>query len=173
MVNGFGFQIKNYKFDEGQVSFSYEQGADSFITSRMAAEGDVAEVLMAFFGSYTYNKPVDGADDYDASVYERFRKALNGDNSRVTDILDLYLDDIMKVSSVFSSPNSNIFSEKKRWYNTFFLVGSTLVPSSAIVMAIREELETVSMFREYVRSSYEFVDSDHTRVDYELNDLSE
>ena len=129
VINGFGFQIKNYVIEEGEVTFSYNQGADSFVRSRMAAEGSLADILVAFFGSYTYNKPVSGANNYDSQIYERFRKALDGSNSRITDILDLYLDDIMKISSIFSTPKSELFAEKKRWYNTFFMIGSTLVPS--------------------------------------------
>lgn len=173
VVEGFGFQIKNYTIKEGEVTFSYKQGADSFVRSRMAADGYLADILVAFFGSYTYNKPVAGADAYDSQIYERFRKALSGENDRITDIIDLYLDDIIKVSSIFSSPNSDLFKDRKRWYNTFFLIGSVLVPASKIVWAIREELETERGFRKSIRSVYEFTDTDNTKVDIENNDLSE
>lgn len=173
VVEGFGFQIKNYTIENDEVTFSYKQGADSFVRSRMAADGYLADILVAFFGSYTYNKPVTGADDYDSQIYERFRKALNGENDRITDILDLYLDDIIKVSSIFSTPESDLFKNRKRWYNTFFLIGSVLVPASKIVWAIREELEMERGFRKSIYSVYEFTDTDSTKVDIENNDLSE
>ena len=174
LVQNFGFQIKNYRFDNGEVTFNYKQGADSFVESRMAADQPLADMLIAFFGSYTYNKPVAGADEYESQVYERFRKALNGENDRIVDILDLYLDNILKISSYFKSKSKDgPFKDEKRWYNTFFLIGSTFVPSSAIVWAIREELERNASGRSYLRSSYKFTDTDSTKVDIENNDLSE
>jgi hypothetical protein len=87
--------------------------------------------------------------------------------------LDLYLDDIIKVSSIFSTPKSDLFKNQKRWYNTFFLIGSVLVPASKIVWAIREELENERGFRKSIYSVYEFTDTDNTKVDIENNDLSE
>ena len=174
VLKGFNFQIKNYTIDQGETLFSYEQGADSFVESRMAAESPLKEILIGFFGSYTYNKPVDseGGETYKEQVYERFNKALNGTNSRVTDILDLYLDDIMKVGSIFQTKNSDLFSEEgKKWYNTFFVIGSTFVPSSAIVYAMREELE--NKYRTVVKTNYTFQDKDDSKVNYESNDLSE
>ena len=55
------------------------------------------------------------------------------------------MDNIMRISDAFGARNNEqeLFLGEQTYYNTFFLISDKLVPSSAIVWAIHDELGAV------------------------------
>lgn len=133
-----GFQVKNIKVTRAGKASLYHRdkmGMGNFIEQRLRPES-LSEIMIAFFGSYQFNQPVEDATKAYQAVYKRFSK-----QDRIKEIFDLYVDNILKISEEFSVENSEIFGAQQVYFNSFFIVENRIVPSSAIIKAIIKQLE--------------------------------
>lgn len=141
VMNGVGFQIKNYSILRGAARFTNSlvqkensgMGMSNFVTRRLRAEEDIAKILIDFFGAYQYNQPIEGvASEGFKDTYNKFGSSING----VKSVFDNYIDNILKVSDVFGTGNDTVFGDEDLYFNTFFVIADKIVPSSAILQSI-------------------------------------
>lgn len=136
----YGFQVKNYRLIEGSFKNIRREGdamgAANFITERLRPSASIADIMIDFFGSYQFNQPIENASDRYKQIYARFSQ-----NELTSKIFNGYLDNILKISDDFSSINNlGIFKTPNLYFNTFFIIGDKIVPSSKILQAIKEVL---------------------------------
>lgn len=133
VLQGFGFQVKNYTINKnGEVEFSKSMKASNFIVDR--AKAPLQNVLLKLFGTYQFNQPADNADSSYYKIYENLEKALENSN----EYFKGYIDNIIKISDTFSARNNSfgLFTNDQLYFNSFFMIKNKLVPSSAIINAI-------------------------------------
>ena len=141
LLKGFGFQVKNYRVsNSGNATFMHRDsmGMGNFIVERMRPENGISQILQSFFGSWAFNQPVENATDRYQQIYSRF-----GDNG-ISEIFEGYIDNILKVSDEFQA-DMKFFSEKALYFNTFFIIGDKIVPSSAILTGIINSLSSATI----------------------------
>lgn len=158
ILEEYGFQIKNYKLIEGSFKNIRREGdamgAANFIHERLRPTASIADIMTDFFGSYQFNQPIDNATERYQQIYSRFSQ-----NEKITQIFNGYLDNILKISDDFSSKNNlGLFQTPKLYFNTFFIIGDKIVPSSKMLQAIKEVLvdfnnEENSIFSQFWISS--------------------
>lgn len=136
VVENVGFQIKNYRIENGETLFRYGGQAGNFIENRVRPEQDLQDLLVTFFGAYQYH----GKNE--EFQQEASKRLLNG--GAISSIFNSYLSNIMRISDTFGAKNNeqNLFLQNQTYYNTFFLISDKLVPSSAIIYGICEELRS-------------------------------
>lgn len=144
LLNGIGFQVKNYQFISNKVSFGHKTEEDSmlmgnFITDRARIQGSIKQVLYALYGSYHYNQMIDNASE----AYSSIRDSLEAKAIESTEIFEGYIDNILKISDFFGSKDKN-FIDEKLYFNTFFMIRDKLIPSSVILENIIEQLKNKS-----------------------------
>lgn len=143
LINGYGFQVKNFNLkDDGQISFGTRgkyKMAGTFIKDRAGLDEGLGELLMNLYGSYAYN--IDVSNGEFTPVREGLEELLtNG----VNDIFSHYIDKIIRVDAqqqaqVLKETNA-IAPDKQMAFNTFFVIGPKIVPSSAILYEIISSL---------------------------------
>ena len=143
IINEFGFQVKNYAVIKNKVSFGNIRseegmGAESFIRQRARIEGGMADLLVSLFGSYQFNQIDPDSDGSFSEKRTSIENMVEGEN--IKKIFDAHISNILKISEEFSSGEKTPFGTNQVYYNTFFMIGSKLVPSSAILQAIINKL---------------------------------
>lgn len=138
VVEGIGFQIKNYRIENGETLFRYGGQAGNFIENRIRPEQGLQDLLVTFFGAYQYH----GKNEQ--FQQEASKRLLN--DGVIPSIFNSYLSNIMRISDTFGAKDNeqNLFLQNQTYYNTFFLISDKLVPSSAIIYGICEELKNQS-----------------------------
>lgn len=157
----FGIQVKNYQVNQGNVSYPKNKvQIGTFITNHLRPEQGIQELLLNFFGSYSFNKPISeelAADQYTLeqykTIYGRFEQITKSEG-RLQLLFDKYVDNILNISHEFQA-NSDLFADRKLYFNTFFMFGTQLVPASDMVQAIIEELSVTRKDRTLIKTSYE------------------
>ena len=135
LLKGFGFQVKNYRINNGKTTFAHRDsmGMGTFIVDRMRPEAGISQLLQEFFGSWAFNKPIDDATERYEQIYSRFA------NNNLTEVFEGYVDNIIKISDEFQA-DMKYFSKMNLYFNTFFFIGDKIVPSSSILTAIIHSL---------------------------------
>lgn len=138
IVNGTGFQIKNYSVINNSATFGHRSINDSmrlgnFITERARVGGTLEDILMTLFGSFQYNQDITG------NFVQR--SSLEATAYATTDFFEGYVDNILKVSDQFQA-NSAPFLNPNLYFNSFFIVQNRVVPSSAILQTIINQLNS-------------------------------
>ena len=138
VVENAGFQIKNYRVENGETLFRYGGQAGNFIENRVRPEQDLQDLLVTFFGAYQYH----GKNE--EFQQEASKRLLN--DGAIPSIFNSYLSNIMRISDTFGAKSNeqNLFLQNQTYYNTFFLISDKLVPSSAIIYGICEEMRSQS-----------------------------
>lgn len=146
----YGFQVKNYRPIDGQVQFSNTLSAASFIDGRLALTGSLRELLIAFFGTYQFNQPyksdTDGVVRYDPKSVEEYKINIFNRYENIfknlEEVFDTRVGQILKIVDNFSvQGENNPFTKQKNYYNTFFIIGNVIKPSSEILVQIRDNLQ--------------------------------
>ena len=161
IFNDFGIQVKNYQINNGEVKYPQNQvQIGTFITNHLRPEHDIQELLLNFFGSYSFNKPIDESIAADPvalkqyeTIYGRFKQITKSDG-RLQLLFDKYIDNMLSISHEFQA-NSDLFADRKLYFNTFFMFGTTFVPASDMVQAIIEEISVARGERTLITTSYE------------------
>lgn len=133
VINGFGFQVKNYSISKaGETTFSKSMKASNFIIDR--ARVPLSDALMELFGTYQFNQPTDDADGGYMKIYDNLEKTLY--NS--ADYFKAYIDNIIRVSNTFSAKDNifGLFADSRLYFNTFFVIKDKYVPASAIINGV-------------------------------------
>ena len=142
VLDGFGFQVKNYREKNGTVDYNHSMQAGNFVVNRLRPNDGVAEILTDFFGSYAYNQPAlwmgESAREYGERIYNRFTSEHT--NQRMGNIFNMYLDHVINIEKELANI-SPLFSAKKEYFNTIFVFNQRLVPSSCMVAALIEQLQ--------------------------------
>ena len=148
VVENTGFQIKNYRIENGETLFRYGGQAGNFIENRVRPEQDLQDLLVTFFGAYQYH----GKNEQ--FQQEASKRLLN--EGAIPSIFNSYLTNIMRISDTFGAKSNeqNLFLQNQTYYNTFFLISDKLVPSSAIIYGICEEMRSQS--GSIYRASWDF-----------------
>lgn len=149
VIRGAGFQIKNYQLHSNVAMFSYKQGMGSFINDRARIDGMMHDLVSLFFGAYQYNQPVENATQEYIDIYNVFEQKKN---EVANTVFSQYIDNIMKVTDVFSG-NDPLFGDNRVYYNTFFMIQNKLVPGSAIINGIIMALKNIGE-NKLVQSSF-------------------
>ena len=146
----FGFQVKNYRPVNGQVQFSNSLSAAEFVDGRLQATGKLRELLMGFFGTYQFNQPYnihtkDGKIRYNAESVIRYTQDIYNNYEGVFEnlekVFDARIGQILKITDNFSAQGeNNPFTKQRNYYNTFFIIGNRIKPSSEILIQIRNAL---------------------------------
>ena len=105
---------------------------------------------MAFFGTYQFNQPYeDGAgnqvkyntqsvEEYREGIYNRYENIFKN----LEKVFDTRVGQILKITDNFSAQGeNNPFTKQKNYYNTFFIIGNVIKPSSEILLQIRNNLQ--------------------------------
>lgn len=135
VINDCGFQIKNYRISgKGKSVFQYEGKMGNFIETRIRPEQTLKELLMTFFGLYGYYP--------EGSPFIEMALPLLQNNGTIPKIFNAHLDNVMRISDVFSNKAGidKLFGIDQTYYNTFFLIGNNLVPSSEMIQAMIDEI---------------------------------
>ena len=139
LVNGYGFQVKNFNIKaDGSISFgtrnSYKM-AGTFIKDRAAIDGELGQLLLDLYGSYAYN--IDVSNGEFAQTREQLETILTKDAS---EIFEHYIDRIIRLDTEQShelmDETESIMPNQKLLFNTFFVIGDRIVPSSVILTEI-------------------------------------
>lgn len=163
VFNSCGFQIKNYRItNKGRSVFQYEGKAGNFIEQRIQPEQTLGDLLTTFFGLYGYHP--------EGSKFSEMASPLLVQNGVIPKIFNAHLDNVMRISSIFSNRAGidKLFGINKTYYNTFFLVGNTLVPSSAIIQAMIDEIREDRDFRSTVHAKWYFEKDEGKKVSKEI-----
>lgn len=148
VLGEFGFQVKNYRTIENKVSFGNfsrggsndkgGMGAANFMSSRARIEEDLYKLLVSLFGAYQFNRTdPDGSGNFESTRNE-ITSLVN--SQQIKDVFDAHIDNMLKVSEQFSTGEGTLFGAEVMYYNTFFMIGSKLIPASAILSAIITQL---------------------------------
>ena len=151
----FGFQIKNYKIIGGKANlgnFMSEEGigTETFIRQRAGIQNEMANLLVSLFGSLQFNQVDPDSNGSFNSTRTSIENLAYGE--QIKTVFDAHINNILKISEKFQSSADSPFGTKQVYYNTFFLIGAKLVPSSAILTAIIEQLRKAS--DSYIISQY-------------------
>lgn len=139
VLEKYGFQIKNYRVENGETLFRYGGQAGNFIENRVQPEQSLRDLLVTFFGAYQYY-----GNDKEFIQQAKWR-LING--GPITSIFNAHLDNIMRISSTFGAKDNEqglFLGDPDLYYNTMFIISGTLVPASAMVWAISGELSKSS-----------------------------
>lgn len=145
LIEDYGFQVKNFNIKaDGKISFGTRGGyksAGTFIQDRAAIDGKLGQVMQDLYGSYAYN--VDVSDGEFTETRKHLESILTNEAS---DIFTHYVDRIIRLDAQQSNEilkNSEaIAPDKGLLFNTFFVIGEKIVPSSAILAEIIEAIES-------------------------------
>ena len=135
VIEGIGFQIKNYRIEKGQTLFRYGGKAGNFIENRVRPDQTLRDLLVTFFGVYQSL----GED----TEFQSLAKQRLVEGGAIPTIFNAYMDNIMRISNIFGAKDNEqglFLGEQSIYYNTFFLISNLLVPASAMVWAIHDEL---------------------------------
>ncbi len=135
VVNNIGFQIKNYRIENGEAYFPYGGQAGNFIENRIRPEQSLGDLLATFFGLYAYN--------IDDKVFQKSALSSLSSSGEIPKIFNAHMDNIMRFSDVFQNRNTEqkLFGEHQLYFNTFFLIADKLVPASYMIEAIIMEIK--------------------------------
>lgn len=155
-VKHYGFQVKNYTLKENSVTFDRTLNAVDFVNDRLCVTGNIRDILLAFFGSYQFNQPFGTKElierfenswmtvpEYEEIIYNSFQSGF----AALQDLFDSRMGSILRIGRNFSVSDSDgnghaVFGEEKMYYNTFFFIEKEIVPSSVILRAIKEAIQT-------------------------------
>ena len=169
MWNGFGFQIKNYQ-DTKDFEIKGTISARGFVENRLRIESDsVQELLLDFFGSYQYNQPLKHyPDSMEESlmeyldIYDEFDKIFK----QFYQLFDSHADNILGISDATST--WEMWQEKALnqtyWFNSFFIIGKRIIPSSVILNGILTQLQRGG---NYITSSYTLKEPSNSSYTFE------
>lgn len=166
VFNSCGFQIKNYRISgKGKSVFQYEGKAGNFIEQRVQPEQPLKDLLMTFFGLYGYYP--------EGSEFTKLALPLLETDGAIPKIFNAHLDNVMRISSVFSNRAGidKLFGINQAYYNTFFLIGNTLVPSSAIVQAMIDEIRDSRDFNSTIHTKWYFEKEEGKKISKETPNL--
>lgn len=155
-VKHYGFQIKNYTLKENSVTFDRTLNAVDFVKDRLCATGDLQSILLAFFGSYQFNQPIENTElrkklesswmkvsEYREQVYNKFQDSFVA----MQELFDSRAGSILRIGRNFSVQDENgkehaVFGKEQMYYNTFFFIEGKIVPSSRILRGIKDSIQT-------------------------------
>ena len=152
IINGLGFQVKNYSISEnGVIEFrENNKQAATLFTNRAEIEQPLLDILINFFASWSYNQIADSKNYKNAKeeygpIYDKFAQGQN----QVEAILQTHLDKIIGMERLASGDISekmldHLELNNNYYRNTFFLINNKIVPSSSILYAIKLSLEELS-----------------------------
>lgn len=139
VVGAYGFQMKNFnmKNNQGVVQFGSRGGlkqAGTFIQDRAKIDGQLGELLLDLYGAYAYNS------DSSLGEFTETRKELEEYLTKdASQIFTHYIDRIIRLDMQQEPKNISILgaqttiNNKKTLFNSFFLIGEKIIPSSAIL----------------------------------------
>ena len=150
VINKFGFQVKNFNFkSDGSIQFGTRGGlkdVGTLIRKRMELrEGDsLGDLLLGLYGSYGFNQ--DYSDGEFADTREQLEKLVNGG---LDDIFTYFIDRIIHLDAQQDAQilkESEAFTpDRKTLFNSFFVIGEKIVPSSQILLTIINQLENTTI----------------------------
>ena len=164
VVNSYGFQVKNFNMrkSEGSIALGTRgqlKETGTFIVDRvgLSEEDELGNLLLNLYGSYAYHTE---PDEQFAETEKELEKFLTIDASM---IFSHYIDRIIRLDMEQTPKKGQIDlfgattqqGEKTLLFNAFFLIGSKIVPSSAILDQIILALDT----------------KEKTYVDFKITDL--
>lgn len=147
ILNGYGFQVKNYNIINGRLSFDDKHaytGSMSSLMSRMM--GDLPmhydQMIAELYGTVQFNQPYNPQDNPENDTYnecyEQMKTLAKGD---AIEYFRYNIDRISRIDQAFSVKDHPIFGNTDLYFNTFFFVDKKLVPSSAILKTIIRVLD--------------------------------
>lgn len=147
ILDAYGFQIKNYTIKEGILEFKdSNKQIGVLLRDRAEVESSLLETLVNFFASWSYNQVnnnYENAQKEYGPTFARFESLAPG----VEEVLKMHLDKIMGISKMMKDASAPIGLENylrlnEGYYkNTFFLINDKIVPSSQILLALRDVLK--------------------------------
>lgn len=161
IFNGFGIQVKNYSISKkGEITYPKSTvHIGTFITNHLRPEVAIQEILLNFFGSYSFNRPISDKDaesfatlDQYKTIYKRFEDSVESEG-RLQMLFDKYVDNMLSISHAFQTEDE-LFAERKLYFNTFFMYGGFFIPASEIVQAIIDEIATQRSKKTLIKTSY-------------------
>lgn len=161
IVEGYGFQVKNYTLKNGSViEFSGNNKTVGAFITRMGVENSLSEIMRNFFCSWAYNQPIEGEQGqmYEQQVYNRFQEL--ADSNGTNRLLSAYIDKIIgldkNVKGEIAEGLEQVVGKSKQnlYLNTFFLINEKMVPSSyllrAIIQTLQRDYSAVSMESSFI-----------------------
>ena len=144
LVKGFGFQVKNFNLRNGTTALgsrgNYKR-AGVFIRDRANIDEPLSDLLMELYGLWSYGNVASDNEAYNATRQELYNVLTSGSEK----IFQHYVDKIIRLdaeqSHKFFEDSDSFFPDQKLMFNSFFLVGEKIIPSSAILQEIIESLE--------------------------------
>lgn len=144
LINNFGFQVKNFNFKpDGKIQFGTRgkyKTAGTFVKDRAGVDGKLGELMLLLYGSYAYN--IDISDGEFTDTREKLEHTLVNDAS---EILTYYIDSVLRLDAEqeteLTKATEGIIPNRKLLFNTFFLIGDKIIPSSAILTEIIKNLD--------------------------------
>lgn len=148
VINGYGFQIKNYSLNSKTVTFDgINKEAGSLFGNRMEIQ-DLVDLMSA----YQYNQPLEqdpGREKALASyrgLYGQIAKYIKDD---LVIALETHTDKLIGLSNENYSSNGefselrNIIGNANEGINSFFYISGTLVPASSIYTSMADMLDQI------------------------------
>lgn len=147
LVKGFGFQVKNFNLKNNTTALgsrgNYKR-AGVFIRDRANIDEPLSELLMDLYGLWSYGNTTIDNEEYNATRQELYEVLTSGSEQ----IFQHYIDKIIRLdaeqSHKFFKDSESFFPDQKLMFNSFFLVGEKIIPSSAILQEIIESLENTT-----------------------------
>lgn len=137
VVDGFGFQIKNYSIKGGGVTFQQEgKSAGTLLQDRL----ELDEAIVDLFGSYQYNQGIENP----SSEFQELRgKMETFVKERTPQIIKANATKLIGLDNTNfeGDPINNAAASLRGDINTFFYVNGKLLPGSAIVAGLISALE--------------------------------
>ena len=145
LINKFGFQVKNFNFKpDGTIQFGTRGGlkdVGTLIAKRMELGNDsnLGDLLLGLYGAYGFNQ--DYSDGEFTDTREQLERLINGG---LDDVFTYFIDRIIHLDAQQDAEilrqTEAIVPNQKTIFNSFFVIGDRIVPSSQILLAIINQL---------------------------------
>lgn len=146
VLKGYGFQIKSYTLKNNTIEFKdSNKQIGVLLRDRAEVEGSLLETLLNFFASWSYNQvnmDYENAEKDYGPTFAQFQQLAPG----VEQVLKSHLYKILGIQKTMRDDSAPKQLEKylnlnEGYYrNTFFLINDKIVPSSQILLALKEVL---------------------------------
>jgi hypothetical protein len=138
VVDGIGFQIKNYSIKNGVVNFHQEdKQAGTLLQDRL----ELNEAIIELFGSYQYNQGIDKPSSEFLSLRSSMETFVE---NRTPEIIKANATKLIGLdnTNIGTDPLEGVGAQIGSGKNTFFYVNGKLLPGSAIVSGLITALRT-------------------------------
>lgn len=153
IFRNFGFQVKNWHTNDmkniGTHTSKYRRRFGNFLDSRAQLLSTyIGDIIADMFGAISYNKPTD-KEEYQSDSFSEYQtnydiaeRTLQESYTALEQIFQARLNKIISIDNggLLEKPINNV----QEFYNTFWLINETVIPSSLIISKLIEKLKHIS-----------------------------